>query len=279
MKRCLTLILALIAALILALTAPALADSYFIYNQYGGTWQDANKTYQDDSLMCWAATASNILAYGGWGTSHYNTGPTIFQEIVAHWTNNSGYMSWAWNWWFNGSDPPNYFVSYPDVPGGGNYYPTLNFSNYFTGVSSISGNIMAAIDLALHQGKGVGMIVGSGSNSHAVTVWGYSYDAPRYYTRIFITDSDDGFYGLREYPLIYQNSAWYLGGSYAGWKINAIQALGYYPTSSTSNPVIPLAGDTAVPLAPSWILFGTGVSSLFLLRRRRQVGNPVSSDS
>ena len=238
--------------LVLASTSPVLADTFFLYDQYGGTFHDANKTYQDDSLMCWAATAANILAWGGWGVSQYNTETAIFQDFVSHWTNNTGYMSWAWNWWFNGSGPPVYSLSYPDVPGGGDYYPKLNFSDYFSGVSG--GNLMAAIDLALHQGKGVGMIMGSGSASHAVTVWGFSYSAPGSYTDIYITDSDDGYDGLREYPLVWQNNEWYLGGGYAGWEIYGIQELGYLHA----------------PVPPSWMLFATGACSLFLLRRRRR---------
>ena len=278
MRRC-TGYLVLILVLVFASTSSALCDTFFVYDQYGGTWQDANKTGSDDSLMCWAATASNILEWGGWGTSQYNTSQSIFQDFVSHWTDNTGYMSWAWQWWFNGSGPPVYSLSYPDVPGAGDYYPTVNFSNYFSGASG--GNLMAAIDLALHQGQGVGMIIGSGSSSHAVTVWGYSYSAPRDYTSIFITDSDDGYYGLREYPLIYQNNEWYIGGgAYSGWEIYGIQTLAFDPSSSTFSSLdnVPSSGESAVPLAPSWVLFGTGLSSLFLLRRRRRPGKRVSSD-
>ena len=36
--------LLIISLLVLATAAPALADTYFIYDQYGGTWHDANKT-------------------------------------------------------------------------------------------------------------------------------------------------------------------------------------------------------------------------------------------
>ena len=249
--------LVLILTLVLTSTLPALADTFFIYNQYGGTWQDANKTGNDDSLMCWAAAASNILAWGGWGTSQYNSAQSIFQDFVSHWTNNTGYPSWAWNWWFTGSGPIFNFNSYPDIAGGGDSYPTLNFSNYFSGTSS--GNLMAAIDLALHQGQGVTMIIGNGSGgSHAVTAWGYDDSAPGSYTDIYITDSDDGYYGLQEYPLIWQGNAWYLGGGYAGWEINGVQELAYLPKNLPT------------PVAPSWMLFGTGVCSLFLLRRRRR---------
>ena len=258
--------------LVLTNTSPVLSDTtYFIYDQYGGTWQDANKTGHDDSLMCWAAAASNILEWGGWGTSQDNTAQTIFGDYAAHWTNNTGYPSWAWNWWFNGSGPIFNFNSYPDVAGGGDYYPTLNFSNYFSGTAN--GDLMAAIDVALHQGQGVTMILGTSSGgSHAVTAWGFSESAPRSYTNIYITDSDDGTYGLAEYPLIYQNNAWYLGGFYSGWEIDGIQTLAYDPNSSAFSSLtdVPSSGDSPVPLAPSWVLFGTGVFLLFLLSRWRR---------
>ena len=51
--------LLMISLLVLATAAPALSDTYFIYNQYGGTWHDANKTTSpDDDLMCWAAAVT-----------------------------------------------------------------------------------------------------------------------------------------------------------------------------------------------------------------------------
>jgi len=157
--------LALLALLVLVHAAPALSDTYFIYNQYGGTWHDANKTGNGDSLMCWAAAASNVLAYENWGTATYNNETAIFQNITAHWSNNTGDMSWAWNWWFSGAYPPYNFASYPTAPGGGDYYPGVNLANYFTVYSS--GNLMGQIDTLLHQGKAVAMVISSGGNSHA----------------------------------------------------------------------------------------------------------------
>lgn len=252
--------LLLIVLLVLAGTSAAHSDSFFIYEQYGGAWQDANKTVAnpEDDLMCWAAAASNLLAWGHWGTAIYNNTDAIFDHFQDHWTDNGGYMSWAWKWWFNGSPPPYTFASYPDVPGGGNFYPTLNFSVYYKAVTGV--NYMETIDTWLHQGWGIGLILG-GPGSHAVTAWGFGYSSPGVYTSIFITDSDDNYLGLREYPLIWQNNAWYLGGGYSGWKISGIQSLQYHHT----------------PIAPSWLLFGTGVGSLFLLRRRRQ--RPENQDS
>ena len=257
--------LILILVLVSVSSSPAFPSSFFIYDQYGGTWQDANKTYQDDSLMCWAATASNILAYEGWGTSQYNTATSIFQDYVTHWTNYSGNMSWGWQWWFNGTVPM--YGSKPDVPGEGNYYPTMNFNDYYTYAQG--GNLLPTIDLLLHQGKGVGLVIRGDNGSHAVTVWGYSYSSPRNYTSIFITDSDDGYYGLQEYPLIWQNDTWYLGGGYSGWHLVNIQALGYNPSASGASMFLEgqTSGNDTVPIAPSWLLFGSGVFSLFILRR------------
>jgi hypothetical protein len=252
----------LLAILLLVVinAAPALTDTYFVYDQYGGTWHDANKT-GDDSLMCWAATASNILAWGDWGTSLYDTETTIFQYFKEYWTNGTGQMSYAWHWWFDGSPPTYNIGSTPE--GGGNFYPDLNLNDYF--VYASGGNIMATIDNLFHQGKGVGLVISNGSNSHAVTAWGYEYSEPGVYTSIYLTDSDDAVMGLRNYGLILEDDVWKLGGALdgysnnlSGYQINNVQSLGYFPA----------------PIAPSWVLLGTGVFSLFLLKglRRRRPG-------
>uniref|UniRef100_A0A7V4LDF2 Uncharacterized protein n=1 Tax=Desulfobacca acetoxidans TaxID=60893 RepID=A0A7V4LDF2_9BACT len=254
-----------VMGLLAALSAsPALGDTYFIYEQYGGTWHDANKTAAntEDDLMCWAAAASNILAWGHWGTATYNTADLIFKHFQDHWTDNTGFISWGLAWWIYGFEPGYKSISYVDVPGGGNFYPQLklNFNYYYVGASE--GNLMATIDSLMHQGKCVGLSIGSSSGSHALTAWGFEYTSPGAYTSIFFTDSDDGLPGLRQYALVWRNNAWYLGtkldgyGGYSltGWKINSVQALGYLHT----------------PIAPSWVLFGTGVFSLFLCRRRRR---------
>jgi hypothetical protein len=273
MRRLSGYLMMAVLAVLLAGAAPALADSYFIYDTYGGTWHDANKTAAntDDDLMCWAAAASNVMAWGAWGTAAYNTTDLIFKHIQDHWTDNGGLMSWAWKWWFNGSPPPVSYYSYPDVPGGGNFYPTLNFSDYFGSASG--GNIMNVIDTMLHQGQGVGLVISkSGATySHAVTVWGYSYSDTGAYTSLFLTDSDDGVLGLREYPLIWQNDLWYLGGGYSGWTLGSIQSLGFSPIFNDPIDTGDKAGEVSpVPIAPTWLLLGTGLGSLFLLGRRRR---------
>ncbi len=306
MRRVPGLFPAIVLAVLLAGAAPAWSASYFIYEQYGGTWHDAYKTAAntEDDLMCWAATAANILAWGKWSTPLYETASAIFQHFQDHWTDNTGYMSWAWKWWFNGTPPPYTFASYPDVPGGGNFFPAVNFSDYYA--YATGGNAMASIDSLLHQGKGVGLIISKSgaAYSHAVTAWGFSYSAPGVYSSIFLTDSDDGVLGLREYPLVCQNGLWYLGGSYSGWQISAIQALGLNspldpseisdpsdpsdtPSTKPERPVkkvkpgkpaMGVPGVSSVPLAPTWLLFGTGLGSLFLLGRRRRPGKKAGPE-
>ncbi len=80
--------------------------------------------------MCWAAAASNVLDWGKWTTSQYNTSQTIFQYFVDHWTNQGAYMTWAYSWWLNGTPPPITTYAVSDVPGG-NFFPTQNANNTF----------------------------------------------------------------------------------------------------------------------------------------------------
>jgi hypothetical protein len=271
--------LSMTVLLVLVLAAPALSSSYFIYDQFGGTWHDANKTASpNDNQMCWAAAAANILDWGKWDAASYNTETSIFQYFVDHWTDKAGYMSWAWNWWFTGTPPPVTTYAYPDVPGG-NFFPSEIFKNYYSYASM--GNLMKTVDTMLHQGKGVTLTISrSGASSHAVTAWGYSTSATGDYSSIYITDSDDGVVGLRNYPLIYQSNAWYLGGGYSGWKISNIQALGFdlnplYMSGFGSQSM----GENPVPIAPTWVLFGTGAFSMYLMRRRRGSGKPETPAS
>jgi hypothetical protein len=283
--------LLLILCLGLACAAPALADTtYLVYEQYGGTWQDANKTASpDDNLMCWAAAASNVLNWGNWVTSQYNTAQSIFQYFVDHWTDKAGYMYWAYNWWLNGTPPSTTLYAYPDVPGG-NFFPTKSASSYEVNASGV--NLMSTADSLLHKGDGVTMTIRTSSGgAHAVTLWGYSYSSPGVYTGVYITDSDDGYFGLRNYALTLSGTTWYLGGGYSGWYISDLEALAMenavIDPSPTPDPapvkkvkIKPAKGDgfddpAAVPIAPSWVLFGTGMVSFYFLRR----GRPAKKES
>ena len=195
-----------------------------------GQWQDANKTKDgDDDEFCWAAAAANLLAWGNWGTTTYNTAQTIFANFKAHWTDAMGQMNYGWQWWLNGLQPParGYTGSTVNAAGGGNYWSSIMAADYFY-LNGTTSMLLDTIKQAFAAGYGVtgGIINSSTSKQHAVTIWGYEYDATNAYTGMYLTDADDGITGLRYVPLIKIGDYWTLSGDYAGWQLREIQAFG-----------------------------------------------------
>ena len=93
--------------------------NYLVYDHWGGGFHDAKKTVSStqDDLMCWAAAASNVLAWTKWGfptTQNFDSEDTIFRYFQDHWIDTYGYPQKAWEWWFNGTGNENV-----RVPGGG----------------------------------------------------------------------------------------------------------------------------------------------------------------
>lgn len=241
----------------------ALGNSYYGYEQWGGMWSDANKTLsnQNDDLMCWAATAANVLAWGGWTIPSSNTASSIFQNFQDHWTDQASLMNYGWSWWLNGTPPPNgQGGSQVDVSGGGNYFPNKTFSNYFS--ESWGGNAMAHIDSYLRAGKGVGLAIYpiNGPGGHAITAWGFEYnpgytssDYAHYYTGVWVTDSDDylwGDKGLKMLNVSWTGTKWALENDYNGWYIDGVQSL------------------DRVPLPSTILLLGSGLVGLGFLQRK-----------
>ena len=255
--------LILLAAFLLLTCAPAIVPtsasavssySYMVYSQWGGSWHDANKTGVDDSLMCWAASASNILDWGNWDTPVFNTETKIFQDIKNHWTNGRGWQSWAWKWWLIGSPPPTNTYAHIDVPGGGNYYPTENFFSYYTSASGLGE--MASMDHLMHEGYGISLAIYKGTASHAITCWGFDYtitNGVSNYTSVYVTDSDDGVTALKKMGLTY-NNGWRFTSGYTGWLISGVYGLELNKT--------PLGNVCPTPIATSWILLGSGLALL-----------------
>jgi hypothetical protein len=238
----------------------------------------------DDSLMCWAASASNILEWGKWTTPTYNTATAIFQNFKDHWTNGRGWQYWAWQWWLQGTPPPTTTYASIDVSGGGNYFPTLNFYNYYASVSG-SGEL-AAMDQLMHKGCGISLVITKGSNaSHTITCWGFDYTTTNGntdYTAIYYTDSDDGVTALKTMTLAY-NNGWYFTSGYTSWLLSGVYGLEMYggqtlstggTTGSKKRGNPHLSGDVA-PLSPTWLVVGTGLILLGITRtRRRNTASP-----
>lgn len=225
--------LAIGLALLLAWPVPAWADTYLFYNAFGGTWQDAEKDWSGDSQMCWAATASNVLTWGGWQVPQFHNEELIFEEFEARWADKRGWEEYALRWWFDGTDPGGGRI---DVPGGGNYWSSYTFSNYYKPMNA-SANQMEKLDQDLANGYASILLVRgiNHSGAHVITAWGYDYHyegTQKKYDAVWVTDSDDGVNDLRRYPVSYNSnkSRWELGGGYAGWYIDGVDGLKANPS-------------------------------------------------
>lgn len=247
---------------------------YLLYEHHGGMWCDAEKTIEDteDDVQCWAGAASNVLEWTGWGLgveSGVDDCDDIFQEFQDHWKDTGGYEHNAWHWWFDGTYPDEDV----DITGGGYYYSSLTWSDYFhqtwhdrrgswDGLPADDLDIMEALDHYLHQGWGVTL----GFPSHAITAWGFRYDPSygsedfeNYYVGIYITDPDDDKNNdpddtvmneaedypnnLRYYTVNYDSDEekWRLPGysTAEGWPIDSFFA--FEPYQSSTNTHRPIA--------------------------------------
>jgi hypothetical protein len=242
---------------ILAISGFAKADTYYVYNYWGGTWHDANKTWDGDNNLCWAAAASNILDWAGWGAQTYTTQTAIFQYFTDHWTDAGSLPRYAWDWWLNGTLPPDWKDWSKVEVSGGNFWPLVPFSSVY---GEGSGDLLAAVDSFFDSGYGVTLaIYTSTGGGHGLTCWGYDYTdlgGTIQYNGIYVTDSDDKAEALRYYGLILSGGVYYLDDYFSSdnWYIGEVQALGQNP----------------VPLPPALLLFGSGLLALGAWRRLRR---------
>jgi PEP-CTERM motif-containing protein/Mac 1 protein len=231
---------------VLVFSSGAMASSYFIYDDWGGTWSDAEKspTNTEDDLMCWAGAASNVLAWTGWGmVGGMTNADQMFAHFQDHWTDVGGSSYYGWDWWFDGTNNMQGVAGWAqeDVDGGGGFYPALNVNDYlwFTSTDAIA---LTAIDDFLHNGYGSTLSVRSETVSHAITVWGYDYDAQGNYTGIWVTDSDDDKYDatpedeLRYYNVLFNSTdqRWYLQNYFGYNDIYISEVIGLHQM-----PVVP----------------------------------------
>jgi len=217
-------------------------SSYMLYDHHGGWWCDAEKTKDndDDDLMCWAAAATNVLEWTGWGmtSGKWNT-DEMFQYSLNYWDDRTGWMTSAWQWWFDGT--------LADVPGGGNFWPGYTWTDYLHEEYDPA-FALQAIDDYLHAGYGVS--IGIWDGGHVITCWGFQYDGAfdktthpgDYYLGVWVTDSDDdkGWTGpavdapnsLRYLPVNWNGTHWNLVEGYGGWHISGVGAFEPFPNNN-----------------------------------------------
>ncbi len=238
--------------------APAPGDSaeagtrVLVFDQFDGTWSDAEKdsTSTEDDDLCWAATASNMLEWTGWGfVNNMFKADQFLDYFEEHWMDVGQFAQNAITWWFDGAGT---YGGDVDVAGGG-FHPTHNPATYVH-VEPNDANVMSFISQYTALGSGMGIWVHNGF-SHEVTVWGYNYDPaytpadPEYYLGLWITDSDDNKghpnantapNDLHYYTVSWDdpNSRWMFDGYSASAWIEEVVALDRY-----SNGVVTVNGD------------------------------------
>lgn len=252
MNVCLPRLLILFPLLALANVAAADAiptgTAYMLTDHFGGGWSDAEKspaTAEDDNL-CWAAAASNVLAWGGWGTAAgFDSSDQIFQYLADHWSNQGSMANAAWTWWFNGTNPYGGKAAYAQLEvAGGGFFPDEPIAADYS--YSNNGHLsLSSIDHYLHLGMGIALVLDTDSGGgHEITCWGINTDPtnPDKYVGIWVTDSDDDKTNpsppdrLRYYEVRQGAMAWYLEDFYGTndtWSIDRVEALAPLPEPTT----------------------------------------------
>lgn len=258
-------------ALILLSWANAFASTYFVYDDWGGTWTDVDKSGADDSSLCWAAASSNVLNYTGWGAVAGSSAAELFGYFNNAFSDGGSIENYAYEWWFSGNYAAQGTSGWAQVEDltAGAFYADLDVDDYMrTQTAGFNGfsNALSLIDAWMKQGYGVSLgIYNAYYGGHSITAWGFEYDAAGNYTGIYVTDSDDngwGYYGLQYYDLSLVDGFWYLDGNdgYYDGDVDYISDVVGLKIMPTAVPV-----PSSLLLTLSGVLFCAGVG----MRRRR----------
>lgn len=201
-----------------------------------GGYFDADKSYAEpndgDNLLCWAASASNMIAW--WQNQNPNAAaaahaPSSLEEIWGVYKNtfvDQGRDRYCGiDWWFNGKTDWNSDgladIKNPDSKGG--YYKDLitdsmGFSTETLWQESIfdcqyfSATVKELLEGGCVVGLGIEMLTMGADQAlhikpysgHAITLWGIDYDdSQQVITKMWVSDSDDrqGVYAEYEHDI------------------------------------------------------------------------------
>ena len=173
---------------------------------------DAEKTGVDDTNLCWAGTAANMLYWAGWGQNTGSLSVSSEDDLLAYYrqnfTDEGGWIDLGIEWFLDGqysvgSSP---YVAQLEKSGGGGFFPSITVSSYLS-TDNDSTTVLTSLDSFLRDGDvcglGVQWLSGGG---HAITCWGFTYNTSfaqsnkNYYTGVWISDSDDNYGEGRSAP-------------------------------------------------------------------------------
>ena len=169
-------------------------------------YYDADKSdfNQEDDLVCWAATASNMLWATNWAsvTSAQNEQEFFDTVFVNSWPDAGGNAETGISWFLTDKS---YYNGSTSAYTSAGYYSQLmghygeKASDYVSVYDACKSGALQDLATSLTSGDAVGLSIYyyNGGGGHAITCWGYTVDTsyastdPRYFTGLYITDSDD----------------------------------------------------------------------------------------
>lgn len=183
----------------------------------GCGWFDCNKTNPSgttagsDGLMCWAAATSNLIHW--WLQQNSDTeavkaykGPqakpsdmlhsAIFQLYKDHFANEGNYPLKAINWFFNGVFHNRIYETDEVDPSAGFFRTQLgthSLGKEYIGTDLTRDRFNALVKQALSSRQGMLFIINQGRwATHAVTLWGVTFDDEGFVNTLYMVDNNDG---------------------------------------------------------------------------------------
>lgn len=223
--------------------------TFKLWEHYGGFWADAEKDPDPgDNLLCWAATAANMMEWTGWGFvggMENDDTDDFLQFFRSHMTDGGHFIDAGIDWWFDGTLRDEGSDAAKETADHTGFWSGETASDYIFESWSKPDTLPNILD-QLTDGKAVGIsIYSDGGGAHAVTCWGVNYnpgvdpttDPEDYYLGVWLTDSDSHKNQwnppdvVRYFAVEYNstNSRWEMPHYGGGWYIWGVTSLEVYP--------------------------------------------------
>jgi len=266
-------------------------------DSYPDYFRDAEKNkFAADDPYCWAASASNVLAWTGWDAG-FSDEDAIFSNYQTNWTAAGSWARFGWEWWFTGSVTSDTAWNFSQTDGwstytgGGGYYSQAQYNTNVMlwedlsatpDLSVADDKIMEFIDGNYATGLSILRYLPTGNKGHGITLWGYRYDDETGdIIGIHVSDSDSResewppgtpLNDLDYYDLTFNTTynCWYLSGyTDYDWWISSMGGLLPYDEEPGLEPGPGPGPGEPVPEPATIFLLGSGLAGLFGIGRRK----------